>query len=180
MSRLSPFYSGPDQFVFVDVNETSKDGRSVLRRRGWSARNTPVNVSIPFSREKRASIRAAMDVTGFFAWGMTNDIFTRHNFHDVFKNKIAPFLNPWPIPHSIVVLDNSKIHMYQELQDLIHATGALLFFLPPYPPPPPPRPECDRGWFLTVEAISPTTRQLGFPGSTGRCTEGCNVLLYQA
>uniref|UniRef100_H3G5U8 Tc1-like transposase DDE domain-containing protein n=1 Tax=Phytophthora ramorum TaxID=164328 RepID=H3G5U8_PHYRM len=35
---------------------------------------------------------------------------------------------------SIVILDNAKIHMYEELQELIHATGALLFFLPPYSP----------------------------------------------
>ncbi|KAG6950615.1 hypothetical protein JG688_00014085, partial [Phytophthora aleatoria] len=138
-SRLSPFYSGPDQHVFVDV--TSSMSRSVLRRRGWSARNTPVNVSIPFSRGKRASVLAAIDTTGFFAWGMTDDTFTRRNFHDVFKNKIAPFLNPWPMPHSIVVLDNAKIHMYQELQDPIHATAALLFF----PAPLLPRPESDRG-----------------------------------
>ncbi|KAE9088571.1 hypothetical protein PF010_g19329, partial [Phytophthora fragariae] len=59
-ARLSPYYSGPDQLVFID--ETSKDGRSVLRRYGWSTRNTPAQVSIPFSRGKRVSILAAMDV----------------------------------------------------------------------------------------------------------------------
>lgn len=64
VSRLMPFYSGPDQLVFVD--ETSKDGRSVLRRYGWSARNTQYTVSIPFSRGKRVPILAAMDVDGFF------------------------------------------------------------------------------------------------------------------
>ncbi|KAG6951481.1 hypothetical protein JG688_00013707 [Phytophthora aleatoria] len=31
-------------------------------------------------------------------------------------------------------MDNAKIHMYKELQAMIHATGALLFFLPPYSP----------------------------------------------
>uniref|UniRef100_H3G5W5 Tc1-like transposase DDE domain-containing protein n=1 Tax=Phytophthora ramorum TaxID=164328 RepID=H3G5W5_PHYRM len=35
---------------------------------------------------------------------------------------------------SIVVLDNANIHMYKELQEMIHETGALLFFLPPYSP----------------------------------------------
>jgi transposase len=75
-----------------------------------------------------------MDVTGFFAWGHTDDTFSRRNFHEIFKKKIAPFLNRWPLPRAIVVLDNAKIHMYEELQDLVHATGALLFFLPPYSP----------------------------------------------
>lgn len=31
-------------------------------------------------------------------------------------------------------MDNAKIHMYKELQEMIHETGALLFFLPPYSP----------------------------------------------
>ncbi|KAG6619406.1 Transposase [Phytophthora cinnamomi] len=35
---------------------------------------------------------------------------------------------------AIVVKDNAKIHMYKELQEMVSATGALLFFLPPYSP----------------------------------------------
>ncbi|OWZ13454.1 Transposase [Phytophthora megakarya] len=67
-------------------------------------------------------------------WGTVEDTFTRSNFHSVFMNEIAPYLNPWPLPRSIVIIDNDKIHMYQELHALVHATGALLFFLPPYSP----------------------------------------------
>ncbi|KAG6942215.1 hypothetical protein JG688_00018254, partial [Phytophthora aleatoria] len=71
---------------------------------------------------------------GFFGWGNVEGTFTRLEFHNVFKEKILPFLNPWPLPRSIVVMDNAKIHMYKELQAMVHATGALLFFLPPYSP----------------------------------------------
>lgn len=39
--------------------------RSLLRRYGWSPRNTPVNVTLPFARGKRVSVLAAMDVTSF-------------------------------------------------------------------------------------------------------------------
>ncbi|OWZ22394.1 Transposase [Phytophthora megakarya] len=60
--------------------------------------------------------------------------FTRVGFHDVFKERILPFLNSWPLPRSIVIMDNAKIHMYEKLQVLVHATGALLFFLLPYSP----------------------------------------------
>jgi hypothetical protein len=106
----------------------------VLRRYGWSARNTPAHVTVPFSRGKRVSVLAAFDVQGFFSWGNVEGTFTRTGFHDVFKEKILPFLNRWPLPRSIVVMDNAKIHMYKELQDMIHETGALLVFLPPYSP----------------------------------------------
>ncbi|KAG6962293.1 hypothetical protein JG687_00007232, partial [Phytophthora cactorum] len=130
--RLTPFYSGPDQLVFID--ETSKVGRSVLRRYGWAARNTPARATLSFRRGKCVSVLAAMDVQSFFTWGDIEDTFTRASFHDVFKSKILPYLNPWPLPRSIVVMDKAKIHMYKELQDMIHETGALLFFPPPYSP----------------------------------------------
>lgn len=65
---------------------------------------------------------------------MTRGTFSRKEFHQAFRDHIAPFLNPWPLPRSIVILDNAKIHMYRELEEIVHATGALLFFLPPYCP----------------------------------------------
>jgi transposase len=48
--------------------------------------------------------------------------------------KIVPYLNPWPLPRSILVLDNAKIHMYKELEAIMHSRGAMIFFLPPYSP----------------------------------------------
>lgn len=108
--------------------------RSVLRKYDWSARSTPAQVDLPFSRVKRVSVLAVMDVRGFFAWGNVEETFTRAKFHSLFKSCILPFLNPWPLPRSIVVMDNAKIHMYEELQALVHEAGALLFFLPPYSP----------------------------------------------
>jgi hypothetical protein len=55
------------------------------------------------------SILAAMDVTGFFG-GNLDDTFTRFEFHKMFKEQILPFLNPWPLPRSIGVMDNAKIY----------------------------------------------------------------------
>ena len=58
-------------------------------------------------------------------------------FYLAFQNAqfiVVPYLNPWPLPRSILILDNAKIHMYRELEDLVHSRGALLFCLPPYSP----------------------------------------------
>ncbi|OWZ06684.1 Transposase [Phytophthora megakarya] len=41
--KLRPFYSGPDQLVFID--ETSKDGRDALRKYAWSRRGTSAIVA---------------------------------------------------------------------------------------------------------------------------------------
>jgi transposase len=130
--RLSPFYSHPSQLVFVD--ETSKDGRDALRKYAWSRRGTSAIVTLPFGRGERVSVLAALDCHGFFGWGMTDGTFDRLKFHTVMCEKIVPYLNPWPFPRSILILDNAKIHMYKELESLVHSRGALLFYLPPYSP----------------------------------------------
>ena len=131
-AKLKAIYSYPEQMVFID--ETSKDGRSAYRRYGWSQVNKKAVVRLPFSRGKRVSIIAAMDCNGFMSWKTTPDTFARKEFHEAFEAKIIPHLNPWPGPRSIVVMDNARIHMYLELQDAIHQTGARLLFLPPYSP----------------------------------------------
>lgn len=95
-SKLSQYYAGPDQLVFID--ETSKDGRDALRKYAWSRRNTPAIVALPFNRGERVSVLAAFDVTGFFSWECTSGTFDRLQFHQVFASKIAPYLNTWPLP----------------------------------------------------------------------------------
>ena len=131
-NKLKAIYSYPEQLVFID--ETSKDGRDAYRRYARSKRGTKAVVKLPFSRGKRVSILAAMDCRGFFAWKCTSGTFARRRFHHAFSEKIIPHLNPWPLPRSIVIMDNAKIHMFKELEESIHQTGARLLFLPPYSP----------------------------------------------
>ena len=131
-NRLTPFVSFPEHLVFID--ETSKDGRDAYRKRAWSRRGTAAIVDVPFRRGKRVSILASMTVNGFGGFGVTDGTFTRRSFHDTFAEKILPMLNPWPLPNSIVIMDNAKIHMYQGIAELIHSRGAILFYLPPYSP----------------------------------------------
>ncbi|OWZ08161.1 Transposase [Phytophthora megakarya] len=69
-----------------------------------------------------------MDISGFIAWDTTPGRFDIIRFHEAFRKNVAPLLNPWPLPGSIVILDNAKIHMYKELEESVHSTGALLFF----------------------------------------------------
>ena len=118
--------------IFLD--ETSKDGRDAYRRYAWSKRNTKAVVKLPFSRGKRLSILAALSHAGFISWETTSGTFTRTSFHDAFMKIVIPKLNPWPLPNSIIIMDNAKIHQYLELENIIHQTGARLIFLPSYTP----------------------------------------------
>ncbi len=130
--RLSPFYKYPEQLLFID--EASKDGRDAMRSKAWSPRGERAIVTVPFSRGARVSVLAAFGSKGFMGWDAIDGTFTRGIFHESFAKKILPLLNPWPLPQSIVIMDNAKIHMYPALERMISQVGALLFYLPPYSP----------------------------------------------
>jgi transposase len=131
-ARLKSIYWFPDQLVFVD--ETSKDHRDTRRRYGWSRRGKRCISLQPNNRGKRISVLAALDVNGFFAFDSTPDTFDRAKFHEAMTTKILPFCNPYPLPRSIIIMDNAKIHVYEEIHKTVEAFGALLVFLPPYSP----------------------------------------------
>lgn len=120
-AKLAAIYSFPEQMLFID--ETSKDGRHAYRRYAWSKRNTKAIVKLPFARGNRLSILAALDYQGYVAWHTTQGTYSRNSFHTAFAEKILPLLNSWPLPRSIVVMDNAKIHMYQELADVSDASS---------------------------------------------------------
>jgi hypothetical protein len=130
--KLKKFYSRNDQLVFVD--ETAKDSRDAIRKYAWSRRGTPAIVTNKFGRSVRCSVLAAVDVSGFLAWPSDNGTYNRKKFHTAMISHILPKMNPYPFPRSILILDNAKIHMYQELIDAVQSIGAIVIFLPPYCP----------------------------------------------
>ncbi len=109
--RLARYYVNPEQCVFCD--ESGKDLKGIARRYGRSKVGKACIVNMTFARGKRTSVLAALDTTGFIAWGYTDDTFDREKFHRTFCENILPLLNPWPLPRSIVIMDNARIHMYK-------------------------------------------------------------------
>jgi hypothetical protein len=132
LCKIKYYMNNVDQLVFID--ETSKDGRSATRRFAWSKIGIPAIVRNPFTRGKRVSILGAVDINGYFGWGMTDGTFDREKIHAIMIDKIIPYLNPYPLPRSIIIMDNAKVHMYQKLINAIHEAGAIVIFLPPYCP----------------------------------------------
>ena len=77
---------------------------------------------------------AALDYNGVMSWTSIEGTCSRKKFHNAFSDFFVPYLNPWPSPKSIFVLDNAKIHMLKELEGLLRQFGARLLFFPPYSP----------------------------------------------
>ncbi len=110
LNSLKTWYSYAEQLVFID--ETSKDGRDCLRRYARSKRGTAAIVRLPFQRGKRISVVAGITTDGFLVFDHTDGTFTRQKFHESIVKHVLPHLQVWPLPRSIVILDNAKIHCY--------------------------------------------------------------------
>ncbi|DBA03219.1 TPA: hypothetical protein N0F65_003939 [Lagenidium giganteum] len=111
---LACFYKHPEQLLFIEQQRTV---------------DLVVDDTRGLAVARRVSILAACDVRGFVSWETTRGTFIRQSFHRGFVARIVPYLNPWPLPRSIVIMDNALIHMYTELEDAVHSCGAILLFL---------------------------------------------------
>jgi transposase len=120
-----------DYFVWVD--ETRKDPRGLLRKRGRGIRGTRTCALSHFSRSSGYSATGIMSLDGMLdysiekAAGVNAELFLYMVDHD-----LLPHLQPYPGTHSVVVLDNASIHHDPRVRQLIESTGARMVFLPPY------------------------------------------------
>ena len=89
---------------------------------------------VPFNRENRVSVFAALNCNVFMSWTSVEGTWSRKKFHNDFIGFLVPYSNPWPLINSIVVLDNAKINMLKELEDVVHQCRARLLFLYPCSP----------------------------------------------
>ncbi len=55
-------------------------------------------------------------------------------FYDFTNSHLIPHLQPFPNPHSVVIMDNASIHHVEEAVKAIEDVGAVVHFLPPYSP----------------------------------------------
>lgn len=133
LSTLSIYYSNPEQLLFVD--ECSVTSRDVHRGRVRAPIGSEALMGV---REERGpttiSVLACFDVRGFVSWTATKNSFTRNSFNSGFISTIVPVLNCFPLPRSIVVMDNCRMHLYRELEQLITACGAVLLYNAPRSP----------------------------------------------
>ena len=43
-------------------------------------------------------------------------------------------MNEWPLPHSVLVIDNASIHKVAGIREMVEGRGARLLYLPSYSP----------------------------------------------
>jgi transposase len=51
-----------------------------------------------------------------------------------FIQGLLPHMNKWPLPNSVLVVDNASIHKVAGIREMVEEQGARLLFLPAYSP----------------------------------------------
>jgi hypothetical protein len=106
MSKLSSWTA--DQLIFID--ESAANDRTADRKYGW----TPVGLTPlearAFGCSKRWSLCPAYTIDGYVTWEIVHGSFTAVLFEDFIKNKVLPLCNPFPLPRSVIIMDNAPIH----------------------------------------------------------------------
>ena len=66
--------------------------------------------------------------------GIKKGYYNTKAFLNWLRYKLLPYLNPYPLPYSTVVLDNLSIYLNAEVRKIIELKGYLIKFLPSYSP----------------------------------------------
>ena len=97
-----------EQLVFID--ESAANERTGDRKYGWAPVGVTPHETRSFKRSERWSILPAYTVDGFIAWDIKHGSYTIESFEDFIENQLLPLCNPFPLPRSIIAMDNAPIH----------------------------------------------------------------------
>ena len=127
-----------DPRMFLWTDESGFRQRNSIRRYGYSLRGMQ-------AEDHQLKLgRASVNAIAVMSHEGVNDIYmylTEENVNsNIFETFVATCLLPQLMPfngvnnHSIVIMDNCAVHHLERITQMIHSTGALLKFLPPYSP----------------------------------------------
>jgi transposase len=115
------------RFVFIDESGAKTN---MTRLRGRCKGGARLYDSAPHGRWETTTMIAAMGLEGPTAAMVIQGATDAAVFRAYVKHVLAPVLRAG----QIVVLDNLGSHKNAEIREMIEATGASLWFLPPYSP----------------------------------------------
>lgn len=117
----------PEQLVFADesyFNRFTTKRPYTWSRRGERARRFEFSLC-----GTKYSILPAISLEGILHLEVTEDAITEDFFRQ-FVQGLLPHMNKWPLPNSVLVIDNAKIHKVAGIRDMVEECGARLLYLP--------------------------------------------------
>lgn len=121
----------PDQLVFADESHFN---RLTLRRPyAWSIRGARASRHEFSFRGMKFSILPALALDRILHLEVVENTVTGNNFRR-FVQGLLLRMNKWPLPNSVLVIDNALIHRVDGIREMVQEHGARLVYLPAYSP----------------------------------------------
>jgi len=90
----------------------------------------------PFKRRQRGSASisgiASISIQGIVTATVYDNIVDGDVFLWTLEHDILPLMNAYPLPRSVLVMDNAPVHKKLQIQALAALRGIIVVFLPPY------------------------------------------------
>jgi len=106
ISKLSEWNA--EQLIFID--ESAANERTADRKYGWAPVGVTPREARPFGCSEHWSLCPAYIIDGFITWEIVHGSFSAQLFEDFIENKVLPLCNPYPLPRSVIIMDNAPIH----------------------------------------------------------------------
>jgi hypothetical protein len=84
-------------------------------------------------RGAKYSILPALSIDGILHLQVLDNAVNGADFRR-FVQDLLPCMNEWPLPNSVLVIDNASIHKVAGIREMVEGRGARLLYLPPYSP----------------------------------------------
>jgi len=97
-----------EQLVFID--ESAANERNMDRKFGWAPKGVPCYETRPIKCSERWSILPAYTLDGYITYEILHGSYTVELFEQFIKDKVLPLCNEYPLPRSVIVMDNAPIH----------------------------------------------------------------------
>lgn len=119
----------PEQLVFVGESHFNR-----LMSRSWSISDERASSRCEvFLRGTTYSILPALSLDGILHLDVLDNAITVDDFRR-FLLGLLPQMNKWPLPNSVLVIDNATIHKVAGIREMVEERGARLLYLPAYSP----------------------------------------------
>jgi len=119
------------QLVFVD--ESHFNWITLRRSYAWAPCGDRASCREFFVRGARYSILPALSLDGIVHTEVYNHVVTGDNFR-LFIAGLLERMQPWPLPNSVIIMDNETIHKVEGIQEMVEECGMHLIYLPVYSP----------------------------------------------
>ncbi|KIK22422.1 hypothetical protein PISMIDRAFT_66715, partial [Pisolithus microcarpus 441] len=100
------------------LDETSKDERTLFRWYGRAKRSQRAAMRGVFVCRRRLTAIGTMSCDGMIAGHVVEGSLTREGYLEFLENAVLPSCTAYPGKHSILIMDNARIHHGDEVQDL--------------------------------------------------------------